>query len=405
MTGGQKARVALARAVYAAPDICLLDDPLSAVDNHVGAVLVSECILGTLAEACVVLATHRYSSTLLNAASQIVMLEDGGRVAAIGTYHELIESGHMEPTEDHHDEGRTPTAAEAKALLKKKEALALEGKQNEQTGVEGARSSAEAGSALTGKEERSTGKVSAAVYKTYLDAFGGWPALAALLSGYVILQMGDVATNRWLAYWSTQASAVQDAAAAVITNMTTGPEDYDKALLALPFAESELGRLPYSHCHTCACIAEHDMCSQLQDGLPELGRVCGLSCPPGGDMDSFYYLGIYALLSFLYVAWNPVVLIAFMLGGLRAALTQHRRLLETVLRAPMSWFDTTPVGRVMNRFSGDMNIIDEVLPAIMQSFVPSALGCVSDTQSDLTRHVNIRCQCPSKTLRLIQWCR
>ena len=60
----------------------------------------------------------------------------------------------------------------------------------------------------------------------------------------------------------------------------------------------------------------------------------------GGDtMSSMEFLGIYSVLSFGYILWNPVVLMAFMLGGMRAAVVQHRDLLQTVLRAPMEWFD------------------------------------------------------------------
>ena len=56
-------------------------------------------------------------------------------------------------------------------------------------------------------------------------------------------------------------------------------------------------------------------------------------------MSSMEFLGIYSVLSFGYILWDPVVLMAFMLGGMRAAVVQHRDLLQTVLRAPMEWFD------------------------------------------------------------------
>lgn len=59
LSGGQKARISLARAVYARADIILLDDPLSAVDAHVGLRIVNECILGLLKDSTVVLVTHQ----------------------------------------------------------------------------------------------------------------------------------------------------------------------------------------------------------------------------------------------------------------------------------------------------------------------------------------------------------
>jgi ABC-type multidrug transport system fused ATPase/permease subunit len=59
LSGGQKHRVALARAVYAAADVLLLDDPLSAVDAHVGRALFEGCICGTLAGTTRLLVTHQ----------------------------------------------------------------------------------------------------------------------------------------------------------------------------------------------------------------------------------------------------------------------------------------------------------------------------------------------------------
>jgi ATP-binding cassette, subfamily C (CFTR/MRP), member 1 len=60
ISGGQKARISLARAVYSNADIYLLDDPLSAVDPHVASAIYNQCVLGAVAEGkCVVLVTHQ----------------------------------------------------------------------------------------------------------------------------------------------------------------------------------------------------------------------------------------------------------------------------------------------------------------------------------------------------------
>ncbi len=59
LSGGQKARVSLARAVYADTDIVLLDDPLSAVDANVGRHIFEKCISGALAGKTRILVTHQ----------------------------------------------------------------------------------------------------------------------------------------------------------------------------------------------------------------------------------------------------------------------------------------------------------------------------------------------------------
>ena len=232
------------------------------VVQHVGATLVSDCILGTLGDCCVVLATHRYSSTLLSAATKIIMLE-AGRVIGMGTHDQLVAKGLIDPLDDSEEAGDIPRGSTGTPTSEKSKAA---------KGPDAAeQEKAKAASNMTGAEERSTGKISSEVYGTYLAAFGGYSAVLLLLCGYVILQLGDVATNRWLAYWSTME----------VTSQAAGDD----------------------------------------------------------TMSSMGYLGVYSLLSAAYILWNPVVLTAFMLGGMRAAVVQHRDLLRTVLRAPMEWFD------------------------------------------------------------------
>lgn len=278
LSGGQKARVALARAVYAQPDVCLLDDPLSAVDNHVGATLTTDCIMGMLRDSCVVLATHRYSSTLLNAADLIIMLDDG-RISSRGTYRDLLAQGITlvdanEAEETEAAAGAAASATEAAGPQDSKSPAKAKAKEVEVKDAVAQK----ANSKLTGAEGRETGAVAVNVYKTYLIAFGGVKAVVGLVMGYVFLQGLDIGTNRWLAFWSTQAALSDD------------------------------------------------------------------------NISAANYLEVYAMLSFMTILWKPVLLVFFAFGGLRAAIVQHRDLLDSVLRAPMSWFDTTPVGRVLNRF-------------------------------------------------------
>ncbi|XP_039479923.1 probable multidrug resistance-associated protein lethal(2)03659 [Drosophila santomea] len=109
LSGGQKARISLARSVYRDASIYLLDDPLSAVDSNVARRLFEDCLRGYLRDKTVILVTNQLQ--FLQQADQIVIMEKG-RVRAVGTYESLHKSGvdfgsvlvdpvdHNEPTED-----------------------------------------------------------------------------------------------------------------------------------------------------------------------------------------------------------------------------------------------------------------------------------------------------------------
>ena len=90
LSGGQKARVSLARAVYSNRDIVLLDDPLSAVDPEVCSLLFTECIKKLLSDKSVILATHQ--THFVSQADKVLILEDGKQLF-FGTYQELLDQG------------------------------------------------------------------------------------------------------------------------------------------------------------------------------------------------------------------------------------------------------------------------------------------------------------------------
>ena len=90
LSGGQRSRVDLARAVYANADVYLLDDPLSAVDAKVGRILFEKCICGLLAHKTRIVVTH-CQQYLINAQRIIIM--DGGSMSHDGSYAELCDAG------------------------------------------------------------------------------------------------------------------------------------------------------------------------------------------------------------------------------------------------------------------------------------------------------------------------
>src|SRR6266487_2916770 len=90
LSGGQKARITLARALYNNADIYLLDDPLSAVDSAVAKHIFEKCIVNYLSTKTRILVTHQLQ--FIKEATKILVLKNGSTVA-LGTYDELLHSG------------------------------------------------------------------------------------------------------------------------------------------------------------------------------------------------------------------------------------------------------------------------------------------------------------------------
>ena len=91
LSGGQRARVSLARALYYDAQIYLIDDPLSAVDTNVAKQLFDNCINGFLKSKIKILVTHHVQH--LAHADQIILLNDDGEVVAKGKYDDLLREG------------------------------------------------------------------------------------------------------------------------------------------------------------------------------------------------------------------------------------------------------------------------------------------------------------------------
>ncbi|XP_058074505.1 ABC transporter C family member 3-like isoform X1 [Magnolia sinica] len=90
LSGGQKQRIQIARALYQDADIYLFDDPFSAVDAHTGTHLFKECLLGILGSKTVIYVTHQVE--FLPSADLILVMRDG-RITQAGKYNDILNSG------------------------------------------------------------------------------------------------------------------------------------------------------------------------------------------------------------------------------------------------------------------------------------------------------------------------
>ncbi|CAE7216653.1 unnamed protein product, partial [Rhizoctonia solani] len=293
LSGGQKARVALARAVYARTQVVLMDDVLSAVDSHTAELIVKRCFLGPLMKhRTVVLVTH-HVDLVLPAVSWVVKLLEG-QVEAQGTVAQLRESGELSAIR----EGQ-------KGIELTEEVVTEESSEGP---VGGPKDPNKVARKLVEDEKKSTGNVKLVVYQTYLSAASYW--LFGLLVLYMLMdELSKLIQKFWIKQWS-ESYAVQDAPAHVMS----GWLDFN-----LPPASRNV--VPYL----------------------------------------LIYIGIEAWISFI----NIIGQIPSIMSTLRASRQLYEKMLRSVMRSPSRFFDKTPSGRILNRFSKDIDTIDGGLQDFM----------------------------------------
>lgn len=172
LSGGQRARVGLARAIYSDADVYLLDDPLSAVDAKVGAHIVERCLRGLLCDKLVVLVTHRLH--YLQATDRIIVMNNGC-IEKETSYTELASA------KDLHFDNENVTEETSDDGSGYREEVAASEKQDTKEGEKGT------------KEDRQYGGVSWRTYWKYLRA-GNSVAFLVLLAFVVVLPEGTCDT-------------------------------------------------------------------------------------------------------------------------------------------------------------------------------------------------------------------
>ncbi|CAG9863581.1 unnamed protein product [Phyllotreta striolata] len=183
LSGGQRARINLARAVYKQADIYLLDDPLSAVDTHVGKELFEQCITGYLKNKIVILVTHQIQ--YLQEVDHILYLEDG--IGRTGTFRDLQASGL--------DFTRT--------LGESTEVEDVTNKETEMTRQLSIRSvaSVEVEAPQAVEEQKSSGNIGGYVYRSYFAAGGNCCVIFIFFFLFFAAQLFSSASDYYLTFW------------------------------------------------------------------------------------------------------------------------------------------------------------------------------------------------------------
>jgi ABC-type lipoprotein export system ATPase subunit len=188
VSGGQKQRLNIARAIYFGADIVLLDDPLSAVDAHVGRHIFDNAICGLLKDKCRILATHQLH--VLSRCDRIIWLEDGN-IEAMDTFKNLIT----------HNEA----FSNMMATISQEEKKGNEGTEDE--GIEDRtrdpkKPKKKRGTALMQAEERAIGTVPWSVYGAYISASGSILNAPLVIWLLILSQCANIATSLWLSWWT-----------------------------------------------------------------------------------------------------------------------------------------------------------------------------------------------------------
>ncbi|KAI0040096.1 ABC transporter [Auriscalpium vulgare] len=276
LSGGQKQRVNICRAIYSGTEIQIFDDPLSALDAHVGQAVFKNVLADSSRGSTRLLVTHALH--FLPKVDYIYSLADG-RITEQGTFAEIMAAGGEFAR--NFDEFVSKDKKEEKA----EEEIVEEEQDDAKAAETKKRRGAVRGAQLMQVEERSTGAVNAEVYKTYLRSANGLLMLPLMLLSLVLMQVATVLSSYWLVWWQER---------------------------------------KFAH-------------------------------PQGFYMGIYAFLGVAQALMGLSTGAVIAVMVYTASGNL------HKDAIQRIMHAPMSFFETTPVGRIMNRFSKDIDTMDNVI--------------------------------------------
>uniref|UniRef100_A0A8B9LR49 Multidrug resistance-associated protein 1 n=1 Tax=Astyanax mexicanus TaxID=7994 RepID=A0A8B9LR49_ASTMX len=333
LSGGQKQRVSLARAVYCDCSVYLLDDPLSAVDAHVGKHIFEKVIgpQGVLQGRTRVLVTHGLS--FLPQADLILVMVDG-EITETGSYAELLnrqgafadflrtyanaeqdgepdgmtdEGGEQEEESGQSEDGAPRKTLEnggpAAVLRQSQSSLNTPGaakpqQKAESNDTQAKKTKSPDAAKLTEADKANTGRVKLAVFWEYMKAIGVFLSFISILL-FLAHHVSSLGSNYWLSLWTDDP----------VINGTQ------------PSREMRLG----------------------------VYGALGLS---------------QGIAVFCYS-------ISVSIGGILASRYLHETMLYNVLRSPMSFFERTPSGNLVNRFAKETDTIDSVIPSIIKMFMGS----------------------------------
>ncbi len=372
LSGGQKQRISLARALYCNARHLLLDDCLSAVDSETAKHLFQNCIRGPLMDnrTCI-LVTHNVA--LCVPQSEHVVVLENGRIKAQGPPDDMIFSGAFgDDMFASKSASKCGTRVHSRAPSRVPSLTNLAGAAHHHTNGIAPKANGHANGPVAKKptrpllkradtriEYKAVGGVKMSVIRMYLAAMGPWYFWAIAFSIFVAQQVASIAGNVWIREWANAYKYEQTTSFAM-----------PRHSVALDYLHGTRNTFEY----TGVCSATASCAGGMHFRYDPAGEVDAPASRP--EIEAPYYLGVYALLSIVYV------MIAFVREGLifwaslKASWGIHAALLESVTRAKFKFFDSTPLGQLINRFSKDLEAIDQEVAPVAVGVLGSAASII-----------------------------
>ncbi|XP_076047153.1 ATP-binding cassette sub-family C member 5-like isoform X2 [Oratosquilla oratoria] len=322
LSGGQKQRVSLARALYSNKDVYFLDDPLSAVDAHVGSHIFQWVIQGALRSKTTIFITHQLQ--YLPHCDRIIYLCDG-HIAEVGTHLKLMKEdngyaglykAHMETV---HNQEKSKNRVEKQVTADSVASFLTRLKKSGQLNKNSVTAEIKKGQLMT-EEKLEKGNIPMSVYKSYIHAAGGYIIASLVILTFAANVGSTTFSSWWLSYWL---SAGGGNTTIIVGNETVTSDN----------------------------IADNP--------------------------DRHFYQLVYGLTIVVILATSLLRGFTFMKTTLKASSSMHDKVFVRVFQSPMSFFDTTPSGRIINIFSRDMDEVDVRVPFTMETFLQNIWLIVS----------------------------